>query len=482
MEYDLVFFSTAFAVGVLTLISVLKRANGWYYSFKFSSEKCRLPPGDMGWPVVGNMLYFVKCLSAYDLKSFVSYFVTRFGAGGMYRTFMFGKPSVIVTTPELCRKILMDDENFDLGFPKYILELLRKEPIGGTSQQEDRLARRLTTPIKSHGLVSFFFDFLSETVKTTFEKWANTGEELKLLFEMKKPTFKVLMQVLIGGDQVADELLDVLFKENNLRFAGLRSLPLDFPGFTYNRAMKGRGEIVKIYQRIINERKVMIAKNREAPKTNILDIMLDNQYDEEGKGLNDENIMKVLLWYTFSGYESVAKVATQTIMLLEKHPECLQKAKEEQEEIVKRRASPDAGLSFSEIGQMKYVGNVINETLRLGSTETVLFRDARTTVNINGYTIPKGWKVLALLGNLYMNPKTYVKPKEFNPSRWDDFETKPNSFIPFGIGLRLCPGSNLVRLEVSVFLHYFLLNYRLEQLNKDSKPETCIARLKKISA
>ncbi|CAN4127805.1 unnamed protein product [Withania somnifera] len=481
MEYDLVFFSTAFAAGILILINVLKRANDWFYSMKFSSEKCRLPPGDMGWPIVGNMLFFVKSLSAYDLKSFVNYFVTRFGQGGIYRTFMFGTPSVIVTTPELCRKILMDDDNFDLGFPKYILELLRKEPIGGTSYQEDRLARKLTTPVKSHALVSYFFDFLTETVRSTFEKWATTGETLQLLFEMKKPTFKVLMQILIGGNQVENELLDALFKENNFRFAGLRSMPLDFPGSTYNRAMKGRGEIVKIYERIINERKVMIAKTRGEPRTNILDIMLDSQCDEEGKVLNDENIMKVLLWYTFSGYESIAKVATQTIMLLEKHPECFQKAKEEQEEIVKRRSSPDAGLTFSEIGQMKYVGNVINETLRLGSTETVLFRDARTDVNINGYTIPKGWKVLALLGNLYMDPKTYVKPKEFNPSRWDDFATKPNSFIPFGVGLRLCPGSNLVRLEVSVFLHYFLLNYRLEQLNKDSKPEACIARFKKIS-
>ncbi|MCD7467962.1 hypothetical protein HAX54_005679 [Datura stramonium] len=90
------------------------------------------------------------------------------------------------------------------------------------------------------------------------------------------------------------------------------------------------------------------------------------------KDLNDENIMKVLLWYTFSGYESIAKVATQTIVLLEKHPECFQKAKEEQEEIVKRRSSPDAGLTFSEIGQMKYVGNVRSNS-PFTKTITVIF-------------------------------------------------------------------------------------------------------------
>nr|AAZ39647.1 cytochrome P450 monooxygenase [Petunia x hybrida] len=482
MEYDSMFLYTALAVGILTIWSILKNGNGWFYTFKFSSNKCRLPPGDMGWPFFGNMLHFVKCLSNYDLASFVSYFVTRFGKGGLYKAYMFGKPTILVTSPELCRKVVMDDENFDLGFPQYILELLRKEPIGGTTNQEDKLARRLTTPIKSHGLVSFFFDFLSENVKTSFEKWSASEKPIELLAEMKKPTFAVLMRVLLGGEElVARELLDVIFKENNFRFAGLRSLPINIPGFAFHRAMKGRKEIIKVFERVINERKVLIAKDKTRAKSNILDIMLSTQ-DDDGKGLRDGNILKTLLWYTFSGYESVAKVATQTMMLLQNHPECLKKAKEEQEEIVKRRTSPNEGLNFSEIGQMKYVTNVINETLRLGSTETVLFRDARTDVNLNGYTIPEGWKCLALLGNFYKDPDTYVKPNEFIPSRWDDLEVKPASFLPFGVGLRMCPGANLVRLEVAVVLHYFLLNYRLEMLDPDSTPEKCLARFKKLSA
>ncbi|KAJ8525886.1 hypothetical protein K7X08_005249 [Anisodus acutangulus] len=58
-----------------------------------------------------------------------------------------------------------------------------------------------------------------------------------------------------------------------------------------------------------------------------------------------------------------------------------------------------------------------------------------------------------------MDPNVFVKPKEFNPSRWDDLD-KPASFLPFGIGPRMCPGANLVRLEVSVFLHYYILYYR----------------------
>lgn len=41
-----------------------------------------------------------------------------------------------------------------------------------------------------------------------------------------------------------------------------------------------------------------------------------------------------------------------------------------------------------------------------------------------------------------------------------DMETKPASYFPFGVGPKMCPGSNVARLSLSVILHYFLLSYR----------------------
>lgn len=37
---------------------------------------------------------------------------------------------------------------------------------------------------------------------------------------------------------------------------------------------------------------------------------------------------------------------------------------------------------------------------------------------------------------------------------------KPGAFIPFGGGPRICPGADLAKLEISIFLHCFLLNYK----------------------
>nr|XP_009776835.1 PREDICTED: beta-amyrin 11-oxidase-like [Nicotiana sylvestris] len=355
----------------------------------------------MGWPFIGNTFFFFSF--AGDHGSFLSYFSTRFGPGGMYKAHIFGKPSIIITKPETIRKILMDEENID------------------------------------------------------------------------------------RGGEVAKELFDAVFKENNLLMSGAHSLPINIPGFAYNKAIKARRELVKIFQQILEERKAMIAKDKAMLKSNIIDMMLDTQDDDdnEGKGLSDEKIINMLIFASFGGYEPVALMATKAIMHLEKHPDFLHKAKEEQEDIIQRRPSSNAGLNFDEIRQMKYLSKVINETLRIASSKTIFLKDTNTPYNINGYTIPKGWKFFALLWSIRMDPDIYAKPEEFNPSRWDDLETKPGCFLPFSIGPRMCPGSNLARLQISVILHYFLLYYRLEQLNPDIKtdpPENCLVRFKKISA
>ncbi|OMO93110.1 Cytochrome P450 [Corchorus olitorius] len=138
---------------------------------------------------------------------------------------------------------------------------------------------------------------------------------------------------------------------------------------------------------------------------------------------------------------------------------------EEQEEIIRRRPSSQKSLTLDEIKQMKYLSKVIDETLRIRTNTFALFREAKEDAELNGYLIPKGWKVLVWTSDVHMDPEIYSNPKEFNPSRWDDLRPKAGTFQPFGAGSSSCPGADLAKFEISIFLHYFLLNYKLEQVN-----------------
>ncbi|KAF3645546.1 putative expansin-like B1-like [Capsicum annuum] len=419
MKYDIGLLFTVLMIGIVALYSFLKNANEWFCVKKLDKSQCILPPGDLGWPYIGNMLSFIRSYKYGDPESFISSFTTRYGNGGMYKAFMYGKPSIIITTPETCRQ--------------------KEEPI-------------------------------------------------ELLTEMRKYASHVIMTIIMGT-KIDQKWFDMFGTEFAVFVDGIFALPVDLPGFSYHRALKARENLVKIFQLAIDERRVTNASDKSGTKRSILDLLLESK-DEEGRKFSEEKIANILILYSSGGQISTGPTATWALLYLQEHPEYLQKAKEEQEDIVKRRPSSQTSLTLSEIRQMKYLSKVIDETLRLVNASSPIFREATSDVKMSDYTIPQGWKVLVWTRNLHMDPHNYPNPKEFNPSRWDDHETKPGQYLPFGAGRRFCPGADLARLEISVLLHYFLLNYRLERLSKSKvqyfptirHTDNCLARIRKLSA
>lgn len=75
-------------------------------------------------------------------------------------------------------------------------------------------------------------------------------------------------------------------------------------------------------------------------------------------------------------------------------------------------------------------------------------------VNLNGYKIPAGSQVVPLINCVHMDPNLWDEPKQFNPSRFIDDDGKirrPEYFMPFGVGRRMCLGDILARMEMFMF-------------------------------
>lgn len=61
-----------------------------------------------------------------------------------------------------------------------------------------------------------------------------------------------------------------------------------------------------------------------------------------------------------------------------------------------------------------------------------------------------------------MDPNLWDKPEEFNPSRFIDAEgkvKKPEYFMPFGVGRRMCLGDVLARMELFLFFATFMHSF-----------------------
>ncbi|KAK4414345.1 Ent-kaurenoic acid oxidase 1 [Sesamum alatum] len=267
-------------------------------------------------------------------------------------------------------------------------------------------------------------------------------------------------------------------------------MAVNLPGFAYYNALKARKNLVAVLQAIVTKRREWRRINPPTVKKDMMDALIDAE-DEHGRKLDDEEIIDILVMYLNAGHESSGHTTMWAALFLQKNPDVFKRAKAEQEEIVRNRPPGQEGLTLKEIRKMEYLSKVIDETLRVVTFSLTVFREAKKDVNVSGYTIPKGWKVLVWFRSVHFDPETYTDPKKFDPSRWDGFTPKAGNFLPFGAGSRLCPGNDLAKLEISVFLHHFLLNYELEHHNPGSPlmylPHTrpkdnCLGRIRRVSA
>ncbi|XP_015957493.1 ent-kaurenoic acid oxidase 2 [Arachis duranensis] len=472
---------------VLVVTLIVKNVNWFLYEAKLGAKKrSLLPPGDLGLPFVGNMWSFLSAYKSPNPETFINSFYSRYGKTGMYKSLMFGSPGIIVTTPELSRKILTDDENFKLGWPRSTIELVGEKSFIAMGDEDHKRLRRLTSA-SINGLepLSMYLAFMDELMKNELEKWSKMGQ-IELLTELRRLTFKIIIHIFLGASSTS--VMEALEKEYTKLNYGMRALRIDLPGFAFHKAFKARKNLVSIFQNVVNERRKEKLENPNKTAKDMLDQLIDAE-DENGRKLADDEVIDIMIMYLNAGHESSGHTTMWATLILQQHPQYFQKAKQEQEEIVKRRPPNQKGMTMKEYRQMDFLSKAIDETMRYITFSLMTFREAKRDVKLNGFLIPKGWKVFVWYRAIHQDPQVYPNPRIFDPSRFDS-PRKAGEFLPFGLGTRLCPGNELAKLEITVFLHHFLLNYKLEHTNPNAPimflPHTrpvdnCLARVVRLT-
>ncbi|KAK2399644.1 beta-amyrin 11-oxidase [Trifolium repens] len=453
---------------------------------KVRKKQYPLPPGHLGWPLIGNMLAFVKDFKTGHPDSFINNLISRYGRTGIYKSHLFGSPSIIICDADMCRRVLTDDEIFKVGYPKSTLEVIRCKCFWSSSREEQKRFKRLISVlIVGHNTLEMYLTRMEDIVINSLEELSSMSHPVDFLKEMKNISFNIIIEIFMGSYN--QHIITKIGNSFTEIYSALFSMPINFPGFAFHKGLLAREKLAKLIKPIVEERRLM---KKNGDKKDLLDILLESR-DEDGWKAEDEDIVDMMIGFVLAGHEATATGMMWSIIYLTQNPHILKKAKEEQEEIMKTRLPTQKQLSIKEIKQMVYLSHIIDEMLRVVTINFAMFREATRDVNINGYIIPKGWKVLTWARAIHMDPTYYSNPVEFNPSRWNDHNAKVGTFLPFGAGSMHCPGSDLAKIEISIFLHYFLLNYKLERVNPEcpitclpsSKPkDNCLAKVIKVSS
>ncbi|WOK97789.1 abscisic acid 8'-hydroxylase 4 isoform X2 [Canna indica] len=415
------------------------------------------PPGNTGLPLIGETLAF---LAAYNSSRGVYDFVRirHLRYGRCFKTSILGCTHVFVSSTEVAKTLLgSESPDFTKRYIRSIAELLGHQSLLCSSHEQHKFIRRhISSTFKLEAMDSTIKKF-DELVVDTLRSWEKM-EQILVLRDALKVTFNAICKMLISIED--EHELEILRNDIFEVSEAMLAFPLKLPGTRFYRALKARERIMNRLRKMIDLRKRELECHED-----FLQDLLKKDESCNNDSLTDEQIMDNILTLIIAGQVTTASSIAWMVKYLDENQEILEKLRALYLELpCKDSASP---FGFEVLNLMPYAIKIVKESLRMASIVSWFPRVALKDCEIEGFKIRKGWIVNVNARSVHYDPMAYDEPFKFNPSRFDE-DSKPYSFMAFGIGGRICMGMNLAKAMMLVFLHRLITTYRYKVIEADT--------------
>ncbi|XP_056866348.1 abscisic acid 8'-hydroxylase 4-like [Raphanus sativus] len=414
---------------------------------KMRDSRCKLPPGSMGWPYLGETLQ----LYSQDPNVFFTSKQKRYGE--IFKTRILGYPCVMLASPEAARFVLVTHARmFKPTYPKSKERLIGPSALFFHQGDYHFYIRKLVQSSFFPETIRKLIPDIEHIALSSLQSLANMPI-VSTYQEMKKFAFDVGILAIFGHLECSYK--EMLKHNYNIVDKGYNSFPMNLPGTSYHRALMARKRLKTTVSEIIRER-----REKSILKTDFLGHLLDVK-DDKGRVLTQEQIADNIIGVLFAAQDTTASCLTWILKYLHDNQKLLEAVKDEQRAIYEENSREKKSLTWGQTRNMPLTHKVILESLRMASIISFTFREAVDDVEYKGYLIPKGWKVMPLFRNIHHNPKYFSNSEVFDPSRFE-VNPKPNTFMPFGSGVHACPGNELAKIQILIFLHHLISKFRWE--------------------
>ncbi|PKB23443.1 cytochrome P450 [Janthinobacterium sp. 64] len=426
-------------------------------------RQIRQLPGPFALPIIGNALQVRLPRIHRDVEGWVRRY-------GPFMRAWFGRTLVLVVADsEAVSAVLRDRPD---GFRRPLSSYTISVEMGGipglflAEGSEWRNQRRMVMAGMAPGAIKAYFPKLVTVAQRLQRRWqhaATQGQAIDLDGDLKRYTVDIIAGLAFGtqvntlesGEDVIQRHLDAI-----LPAVARRSLSM-LPYWRYvklpvdRRLDRDVAALSAAVADLVQQARTRLALDpaRRAHPPNLLEAMIAAA-DEADSGVNDRAVAGNVLTMLLAGEDTTANTLSWMMYLLQCNPKCLARAREEV-----RRLAPDvAQFSVAQMDSLDYLGACASEAMRLKPVAPYIPLEALRDTVVGDVAVPAGSMLWCVMRHDSVSDAHFPDAQAFQPERWLEGGEANNkrAAMPFGAGLRTCPGRYLALLEIKIAMAMLL--------------------------
>ena len=365
--------------------------------------------------------------------------------GDTYRVYVPARRSYtyVIHHPDDVKRVLVSNHrNYTKGVGLDRVKILLGKGIMTSEGELWKRQRYMMQPLFHRRVVTEFAQVIARVNDRCIARWeglARGGELVNLTDEMSELTLEIVLRSIFGRD--LDRLsapFEVVTRE--------QSRDLQF-------AYKFRS-LTKLVAQLIAERRASAEEHFDYVA------MLMNARDKDsGAPMGERELIDEIMTLVVAGHETTASGLNWTWYLISQHPQVEARLHAELD-----AAADVPAPTLSEMEELRYTRQVIDEALRLYPPGWVLSRRTVAADVLGGYPVAAGTNVLLPLYLLHRHPRFWRDPEAFDPERFapEHESQRPRfAYMPFAAGPRHCIGETFALYEMQMHLYKVARRYRL---------------------
>ncbi|XP_076249789.1 cytochrome P450 9e2-like [Calliopsis andreniformis] len=468
---------------VLILVSLLLFVY-YYLGKKMNHFKKLGVPHDSPVPILGNMAPVVfRRICMVEHLSNLYYRHSNVKYCGFYN---FASPVFVIRDPELITSITV--KNFDQFCDHQAIVDPELDPLMGKnlfSLRGDhwREMRKLLSPAFTSSKMRAMYKLIWDCAENFVDFIVSESKEGKV-YDLKdifgRYTTDVIATCSFGHTLDSMRNPDnqfYVFARNALKFTIATSFKImiarSFPKLSKFLGIRIITDKAHCYFQNIVAETVKLRDEKGIYRPDMIQLLMEFR-DKDGKRLTIEEITSQAFVFFTAGFDTIAVFLCYASHQLAAMPDVQARLRAEIEDVLQKY---EGMPTYEAIRDMPYLDAVMNEVLRMYVLPPYLdrvcvkdFELPSATPDSRPITVKPGDVMWFLPFPMHRDSKYYPDPLKFCPERFLDKKVSQSTFIPFGLGPRVCIGNRFALMEVKILFLHLLLRCELEPCSKTPIP------------